>query len=131
MLPEKLELACELGATHTVDASQGDPVGAIRDICPDGVDYAFEMTGQSAVITQALDAVGSRGEVIVVGVPPFGKETVDLDVYGMLFGEKVIGGVAVGVVQPAAGDPEAGPAGRRRDAHAGPAGDGHPADGRG
>ncbi|MFO7927723.1 zinc-binding dehydrogenase [Natronomonas sp.] len=92
VVPEKLELARELGATHAVDAGGTDPVERIREVCPDGVDYAFEMTGQSAVITQALDAVGSRGEVIVVGVPPFGKESVDLDVYGMLFGEKAIRG---------------------------------------
>lgn len=92
MVEEKLEMARDLGATHTVNASEEDPVDAIREICPDGVDYAFEMTGHSSVITQGLDAVGSRGEVIVVGVPPFGKEEVDLDVYGMLFGEKVIRG---------------------------------------
>jgi S-(hydroxymethyl)glutathione dehydrogenase/alcohol dehydrogenase len=92
VVPEKLDLARELGATHTVDASNGDPVAAIREVCPDGVDYAFEMTGHSSVITQGLDAVGSRGEVIVVGVPPFGTESVDLDVYGMLFGEKSIRG---------------------------------------
>ncbi|ESS10439.1 MAG: Zn-dependent alcohol dehydrogenase, class III [uncultured archaeon A07HR60] len=64
MVPEKLELARSLGATHTIDASKTDPVEAIREECPDGVDYAFEMTGQSSVITQALDTVGSRGEVI-------------------------------------------------------------------
>ncbi len=92
LVPEKLELARDLGATHTVDASEADPVECIREICPDGVDYAFEMTGNSSVITQSLDAVGSRGEVIVVGVPPFGKEQVDLDVYEMLFNEKTIRG---------------------------------------
>jgi len=81
MVQEKLDVASNLGATHLVNASNQDPVAAIREICPDGVDYAFEMTGHSSVITQALDAVGSRGEVIVVGVPPFGKEAVDLDVY--------------------------------------------------
>lgn len=92
MIPEKLDLAREMGATHAVDASDGDPVAAVREICPDGVDYAFEMTGHSSVISQGLDAVGSRGEVVVVGVPPFGKESLDLDIYGMMFGEKVIRG---------------------------------------
>lgn len=92
MVPEKLELAEALGATHTIDVNETDPVEKAREICPDGVDYAFEMTGHSSVITQGVDIVGPRGEVIVVGVPPFGKESVDLDVYGMLFGEKEIRG---------------------------------------
>jgi Zn-dependent alcohol dehydrogenase len=92
MVPDKLELARDLGATHTIDASEADPVDEIREICPNGVDYAFEMTGHSSVISQGVDAVGPRGEVIVVGVPPFGKENIDLDVYGMLFGEKEIRG---------------------------------------
>lgn len=92
MVPEKLELAEELGATHTVDVNGTDPVEKTREICPDGVDYAFEMTGHSSVITQCVDAIGSRGEVIAVGIPPAGKESVDLDVYAMLFGEKAIRG---------------------------------------
>ena len=92
LVDEKLDLARELGATHAVNPTEEDPVERIREICPDGADYAFEMTGHEEVITQALDAVGSRGEVIVVGVPPFGHRSVDLDVYGMLFGEKSIRG---------------------------------------
>lgn len=93
LVDEKLELAREMGATHTVNPNDvDDPVERIREICPDGADYAFEMTGHKEVITQALDAVGSRGEVIVVGVPPFGHQSVDMDVYGMLFGEKSIRG---------------------------------------
>jgi aryl-alcohol dehydrogenase len=93
LVDEKLDLAREMGATHTVNPNDvEDVVERIGEICPDGVDYAFEMTGHEAVITQALDVVGSRGEVIVVGVPPFGHQSVDLDVYGMLFGEKSIRG---------------------------------------
>jgi Zn-dependent alcohol dehydrogenase len=93
LVDEKLDLAREMGATHTVNPNDADDVAErIREICPGGADYAFEMTGHESVITQALDAVGSRGEVIVVGVPPHGHRSVDLDVYGMLFGEKAIRG---------------------------------------
>lgn len=92
LVDEKLELARDLGATHTINPRDEVPVERVREICPGGADYAFEMTGHEDVITQALDAVGSRGEVIVVGVPPFGHQPVDLDVYGMLFGEKAIRG---------------------------------------
>jgi Zn-dependent alcohol dehydrogenase len=93
LVDEKLDLAREMGATHTVNPNDvEDVVERIRELCPGGADYAFEMTGQKDVITQALDAVGSRGEVIVVGVPPFGHQSVELDVYGMLFGEKSVRG---------------------------------------
>jgi Zn-dependent alcohol dehydrogenase len=93
LVDEKLDLARDLGATHTVNPTEVDDVVEwIRELCPGGADYAFEMTGQESVLTQALDAVGSRGDVIVVGVPPFGHQPVDLDVYGMLFGEKSIRG---------------------------------------
>jgi len=93
LVDEKLELAREMGATHTVNPNDvEDVVERIRELCPGGADYAFEMTGHEAVITQAVDAVGARGEAIVVGVPPHGHRSVDLDVYGMLFGEKSIRG---------------------------------------
>ena len=93
LVDEKLDLAREMGATHTINSNEvDDVVERIREICPGGADYAFEMTGHEEVITQAVDAVGPRGEVIVVGVPPHGHRSVDLDVYGMLFGEKSIRG---------------------------------------
>jgi Zn-dependent alcohol dehydrogenase len=92
MIPDKLEMARDLGATHTINASETDPVERIREICPGGVDYVFEMTGQTSVISQGVDAVGPRGEVILVGIPQFGKQTVDLDVYDMLFHEKEVKG---------------------------------------
>lgn len=91
-IDQKLELARDMGATHTINPDEEDPVERIRDICPRGVDYAFEMTGHSEVITQAVDVIDSMGEVIIVGIPPFGHQSVDLDVYAMLFGEKSIQG---------------------------------------
>src|SRR5262249_50205691 len=41
----KLALARELGATHAVDASAGDPVKEIRDLTGGGVEYSFEAIG--------------------------------------------------------------------------------------
>ena len=41
MLESKLELARQFGATHTVDASQGDPVGQVRDLADGGVHYSL------------------------------------------------------------------------------------------
>src|ERR1019366_9728867 len=43
--PAKLEFAKKLGATHTVDASKGNPVDQIRALTVGGVDYSFEAIG--------------------------------------------------------------------------------------
>src|SRR2546428_7028894 len=50
VVPGKLELARELGATHTVDASSGDPVEAVRELVPGGGDHAFEALGRPGAI---------------------------------------------------------------------------------
>src|SRR3954471_12988431 len=42
---QKLEDAHELGATHTVNASRGDPVAGIRAMTDGGVEYSFEAIG--------------------------------------------------------------------------------------
>ena len=43
---EKLEFAREWGATHTVNASEVDPVEAIREITGGGADFVFEAIGK-------------------------------------------------------------------------------------
>lgn len=67
----KLELARKLGATHTLNARQGDVREEIRKIAgPQGVDVAIENTGVADVIETAYDVTGPQGRVILVGVPP-------------------------------------------------------------
>lgn len=78
-LPMKLELAGKLGASHCVDATNGDVVQHIRDICPGGVDLAVEATGVPAVMRQALECVrGQGGRAVVVGNAPHGSR-IDID----------------------------------------------------
>ncbi len=75
LVTRKLHMAEEFGATHTVNASSGDPVGAVRELTGGhGVDYAFEVIGAPSVIVQAFNAIGRAGKVIVVGMPPFTSE---------------------------------------------------------
>ena len=67
----KLELARKLGATHTLNARQGDLREEIRKIAgAQGVDVAIENTGVAEVIETAYEATGPQGRVILVGVPP-------------------------------------------------------------
>ena len=67
---ERLDLARELGATHTVDASREDAIRGIRD-CTEGrgVDYAFEAIGNEETSSQAYRSIHWGGTCVMVGVP--------------------------------------------------------------
>jgi len=45
IVPSRLEMAKELGATHAINSKQTNPVEAIRDITGGGVDYSLEASG--------------------------------------------------------------------------------------
>ena len=66
----KLEWARELGATHTVNASEVDPVEAIRDLTGgNGADVCIEAVGHPKVLEQAFYARDLAGTLVQVGVP--------------------------------------------------------------
>ena len=68
--PGKLELATAFGATHTVDASAGDPVQAIKELTGgNGADVCIEAVGHPAVMEQAFLARDLAGTLVQVGVP--------------------------------------------------------------
>ena len=66
----KLERARQLGATHTVNARQEDPVQAIIRLTDGGADYTFEAIGNPEVGRQAFDALRAGGTATVIGVMP-------------------------------------------------------------
>ncbi len=65
----KLELARQCGATHFVDASQTDPVAAVKDLSHGGVEAAFEAVGSELVIAQAYSATRRGGKTVAIGLP--------------------------------------------------------------
>jgi S-(hydroxymethyl)mycothiol dehydrogenase len=68
--PTKLEWAKEFGATHTVDASNDDPVERIRELTEgNGADVCIEAVGRPEVLEQAFFARDLAGTVVQVGVP--------------------------------------------------------------
>ncbi|MCX4705558.1 NAD(P)-dependent alcohol dehydrogenase [Streptomyces sp. NBC_01373] len=88
---ERLSLAKELGATHTVNAGETDLAEALAGITGgQGADGVVETTGNVGVLRQGVDALAARGTLVIVGAPPFGSE-VALDVNGMLGGKRVVG----------------------------------------
>jgi S-(hydroxymethyl)mycothiol dehydrogenase len=68
--PRKLAWAEELGATHVVDASKGDPVARIKEITGGhGVNYSFEAVGRPETLLQALWSRDLAGTCVLIGVP--------------------------------------------------------------
>lgn len=68
LLPSKLERAIQVGATHTINASEEDPVELIKDL-QNGVDYTFESVGNERVLQQAYAATKRGGTTITIGLP--------------------------------------------------------------
>ena len=91
VVASKLELARELGATDTVDASAEDPVEAARALVPGGLDYAFEALGRPETIETAIRLPGRGGEAVLIGMAP-PDARVRLDVLGLTLEERVVRG---------------------------------------
>ena len=91
VVPSRLALAKELGATHTVNSRETDPVEAVRKITGGGVDFTLESSGRPVVLRQAIDALAIRGTCGIVGAPALGTEA-SFDVNGvMTTGKRIIG----------------------------------------
>ena len=89
LVPAKLEWARTFGATHTINAAEGDPVEAVRQLTAGrGADYAFEAVGHPVSIRNAIAAARKGGSVVILGMAPAGTDvTVPFD---SLLGEKQI-----------------------------------------
>jgi Zn-dependent alcohol dehydrogenase len=71
--PLKLQWARDFGATHVVNASEGDPVAQVRALTDDGydggVEYAYEATGLPRCIDQAVRMLAYGGTATTIGLP--------------------------------------------------------------
>jgi Zn-dependent alcohol dehydrogenase len=72
MLPEKLKVATEFGATDTVLASVDKPWLAAIAALGRGADAVFVTVGAAAAYTTAPNYLALNGQVIMVGMPPTG-----------------------------------------------------------
>lgn len=68
---ERLELAKELGADHTVNVHEEDPTIAVKDLTGGyGVDVAIEAVGSPESLTQAFALTRRGGRLNIFGVSP-------------------------------------------------------------
>jgi S-(hydroxymethyl)mycothiol dehydrogenase len=67
--PRKLEWAKEFGATHTIDARDGDPVAKIKELTGGfGVQHAFEAAGRTDTLETAIFCRDLAGSCVIIGV---------------------------------------------------------------
>jgi len=99
VVPSRLALAMELGATHTVNSHETDPVEAVHKITGGGADFTLESSGRPAVLRQAIDALAIRGACGIVGAPALGTEA-SFDVNGVMTTGKRIIGIVEGDSKP-------------------------------
>jgi aryl-alcohol dehydrogenase len=98
-VPQRLELARELGATDVVDTTGSDLDEALGELTGGrGVDRMLDATGVPAVITAGIAGLAAGGVFAFVGAPPFGT-TVPVDVNAMLPG-RTLTGVTIGSADP-------------------------------
>jgi len=80
----RLELAKELGATHTINSLKVTVSEEINQkIVPGGVNYAVDTTGRNDVINQAVGSLAFMGRCAIVGVSPTVKMEIDNAVFTM------------------------------------------------
>jgi S-(hydroxymethyl)glutathione dehydrogenase/alcohol dehydrogenase len=90
MVPLKLKLAEQFGATDLVDASKGDAVQQVQELTGGGVDYSFEAIGLKATTEQAWQMLKNGGTATVIGMIPIGT-MVELHGVDFLFEKKIQG----------------------------------------
>ena len=73
-VPSKLDLAKKMGATDTINASNADPVEAVREMTGGGVAYSFEAIGTKATAEQSFAMLRPGGTATIIGMIPFGTK---------------------------------------------------------
>jgi len=100
MADNKLELARQFGATHTLDAGKEENlVKTVKKLTGGGADYAFECIGLGKMVEQAFRAVRKGGTALVVGVAR-GDDNTSLKTASITFEEKTLTGSYYGSARP-------------------------------
>ena len=74
IVPSRLDLARELGATHVINGKEEDTAERLADITKGrGLTHALESSGVPALLRQATDALAVGGSVAVVGPHPWAR----------------------------------------------------------
>jgi aryl-alcohol dehydrogenase len=97
VVPERLELARELGATDTILAIEDGIAGKIRAVTGRGVDFSFNTTTVPAVHSWALECLAMNGTAGFVAAP---RGEWAPPMFAMLAGGKQLRGILGGDAHP-------------------------------
>jgi S-(hydroxymethyl)glutathione dehydrogenase / alcohol dehydrogenase len=86
----KLDVARQMGATDVINASNVDPVEAIKDLTGGGVEYSFEAVGLKLTAEQSFQCLRAGGTATIIGMVPFGMK-IELHGYDFLRERKIQG----------------------------------------
>lgn len=90
LVQRRLDIAREMGATHTIDARTENAVERIIEITGDGAQYALDCTGVPAVVRQSVECLRLTGMAGLLGVPKPGAE-LTLELRTLLSGRGIRG----------------------------------------
>jgi aryl-alcohol dehydrogenase len=96
---DRLKLALELGATHTVNPSKDSTPNAIKAITGSGVDFTLETTALMPILRQAIDVLALRGTCGFVGGAPETSELTFVPSH-VMNGGRTIRGIILGDTNP-------------------------------
>jgi S-(hydroxymethyl)glutathione dehydrogenase/alcohol dehydrogenase len=95
----KRAAALSSGASDTIDPASADPAEEVARLTGGrGADYAFEVVGTPATITQAWGLARRGGTVVLVGMPPF-DSTVTMSAFALAADDKRLCGSLYGGTQ--------------------------------
>jgi aryl-alcohol dehydrogenase len=99
LVANRLGLAEELGATHTVNASEGEVVEKIQAITGRGADFSVDTTAVTDVVRQAVGCLAPKGTCAILGFGTAGTE-IQVDMLELLMTGRTITGVTEGDARP-------------------------------
>jgi len=99
VVPSRLDMATELGATHVINNRDQDPVAAVKSITGGGADFSLEATGRPDVLRQAIESIGVLGTCGIVGAAKLGADA-SFDVNDVMIPGKTIRGILQGESVP-------------------------------
>jgi alcohol dehydrogenase len=96
---DKLGLARQLGATHTVNARDPDAADQVKQVTGGGVDFAFEMAGAQRAMELAFKITRRGGTTITAGLPPPGA-ALPVPIVQLVAEERTVKGSYIGTCVP-------------------------------
>ena len=89
-ISSKLDVAKLMGATDVINASNADPVEAIKELTGGGVEFSFEAVGLKRTAEQCFESLRPGGTATIIGMVPYGMK-IELHGYDFLRERRIQG----------------------------------------